>query len=586
MTNFNCRKITRKSSEKAANPKLKMSQPSLTDKLEILDLPPPECSSVMYEFELDQLAKQDLKKFLKWRSENGENFLLLTAKENECVSSIRFLTDFMEKEFDKEELRAVLIDRDNFDFLPLHVTVQHNRPEIFELFFAFYQRLFTKKELKILIETSDKNIFAIARSNATHRTMIDVVREKFVKFSPFFYFSHEFSHLIEHEVSDEVKATKLFDEMHEKLTDAEILMILHATNENGEDFFQLFAQRGSPQMLAFAFGSLKRELPSDEFEKFLTSKNEFGHNFLHLAVIVNRLEDSIQFLLNFMDSEAVLLDRDDFNFTPLHYAIRCNSVRVFEILFDTYLRFDIKKLLNERIKMPSGDEKLLFELARDNPDGPKMFQAVREKFIKFSPFSYFSFEFEHAVRNSFVNKIAKTADEMLDTLSEEESRAIFESASGNFELLVQRGFVATLKFIERHFRERFLEDFNAKNYLQVAIRENRSEESLTFLLNFAESELSRHELKKVLLKRDEMNFMLIHQAVNTATVEILHLLISFYERNFVRKEFKKILKEKVGAESVNFYELTSRTENEEMVKIGEEVREKYKENNRFSFKFH
>ena len=188
----------------------------------------PDNSTVMYEFELDQLAKQDLKKFLKWRSENGENFLLLTAKENENVNSINFLINFMEKEFDKEELRKILIDHDNFEFLPLHFTIQYNRPEVFEIFFAFYQRFFTKKELTILCERkpSDKTIFTIARSNSSHPTMIDALRKVFVKFSPFFYFSLEFSYLMKVEVSDETKATKLFTEMHEKLSDEEILKIL------------------------------------------------------------------------------------------------------------------------------------------------------------------------------------------------------------------------------------------------------------------------------------------------------------------------------------------------------------------------
>lgn len=135
------------------------------------------------EFNVQQLrvlfSNVEFKKYLKRKNKYGMNLLHMLASQNKFETSINFTINLIVSEFGSEGLKAMLLNYDTFNRLPLHYAVRVNTIENFNIFLAHYISFFVKAQIKIIFYIKDKlrnkNIIELGRNEAKFSGMREVI---------------------------------------------------------------------------------------------------------------------------------------------------------------------------------------------------------------------------------------------------------------------------------------------------------------------------------------------------------------------------------------------------------------------------
>lgn len=148
--------------------------------------------NIAYET-LDNNLNQ-LKEFLKVKTNHGLNILHLLIM-NENINFVKYFFDIVQSKFTNDELKEVLIEKDENNFVPLHYAAKHYEPDVFQYFLSVYEVNLENSQIQEILKVNnlrdgkdphfDKNILNVIcmnRKNNKYANIFNVVEEALEKY--------------------------------------------------------------------------------------------------------------------------------------------------------------------------------------------------------------------------------------------------------------------------------------------------------------------------------------------------------------------------------------------------------------------
>lgn len=413
----------------------------------------------------------------------------------------------------------------------------------FDYFWNLYEVVFSREEILQILFESKHHIFYEAGVNSMSKDMFKHVIQKVLAFIDNEEKIREFillqkpkyeKPLISHFFcSNERFFVYLFINVHCKYFHCKDF--IYETDSKGETFLHKLAKFGSHVTLERVLMKLQIDLTSEELINFLKLQNKNNENVFHcFASNINRslLEYFIKFIKSELKKEQYQELLNDFfkgNFSIFHSAIAHEKLENFKILFDFY-----------------GEN---FSFA----EAIKFFQINDKQ----------SVEESEKICNLICNDdllqfIASKVDEPFMNFFMVQ---IFES--GSLEKL--KFFLKNIKCSVEHLENLItFRTLNDENFLHIS--GDKSDEFLSFFLDFLKNEIKQETLEKLLYSFDDKYFLPLHSAVMSGNIKNLKILFDCYEENFSVEKINNILEMKVGEEtSKNILEITENVEIQEFI---------------------
>jgi hypothetical protein len=405
---------------------------------------PVETLKLIFERFFENFSQDERKSYIRSAQEWRERNLLTEAvAKNKNFESIKFLWNFYEENFNREEILEILNETDIWENLFFHIAVVHSSSfEIFDFLWGKIESFFNdaekfKKYLQISGPKS-QNILSLTlvyRNEITFKYLMDKIFGDNPELFEIFHGPNESSWIklaswgnnamIKYAL-EKLKSSCSIEKFKEILgfkgsfgknalfasimaknvkTFYELFGIYFDTfkpeellsfvDSRGENFIHYITRYSLRSVIKYSLDKLGQVLTPEEIKKYLDIRPVHGYNILHLGFCSNKHKVSLVFLMKCVEtffgkgeSLKMLLELNSDKVLPFHKVIEYNNGEIFEFVLnlyeDIFNEIQIKNILEMRVSPYNTNlNKTLLDFTVDHAYRTEMIELVENVLQKY-----------------------------------------------------------------------------------------------------------------------------------------------------------------------------------------------------------
>lgn len=341
-----------------------------------------------------QLSSDEIINLVKLTNNDGKNILQLTEENTESVKC--FIFDLLEKVLTDEDFKNLLkeVIRDlsqNF----IEVLKKRGNEDKLEKIWEITVEGLTSFECQLFLMLKDKDGMNVFHYFAKKLMSSEIFESIFVKIKKLFNDQMMLKALLLLK-DDDAEMNALLRSIFSKNENAflflfekayceifEFEQFIYEVDDEGENFFHNLVRHGTTLMIETATDKLIDHFLSEDLEEFLSLRNVYDDNILHMTAAKDDSDTStLNFIINFLESNMAkeklkefLSAKGQFSRFPLHVVFVHNTFKAAKIFVNFYKKhFKREEICAFCWLKEEESNKNIFEIASERSD--KFFDVI------------------------------------------------------------------------------------------------------------------------------------------------------------------------------------------------------------------